>query len=338
MRMPSSVVAVCVLGTQLCVPFAHAQTVRTFTDLQPGDFGYEAVVELVGKGIFSGYSDGTFRPQQKVTRSEALKIITSALMTDAERNAKPRSDFNDVPNDAWYLPYVSWAASKSIIDPASKTPNFNPSKSVLRVEFLKMLFRANSVDTNAFGEVTLPLASDVTDVKQWYYPYMRYALSSGVSVAPRTGLLSPNRELTRVDTAVLLFRFFQYRDGTGLQTLLDQTLAEITVTLDALEKNDLKRAEYASARALLAARGAHARNPDEAATKVAVKTSEAIRALVRAYKASIDNKIDDVIKLSQDAWFIAQQARTISPSASTIATQIQNYARTFADSARKQKK
>ncbi len=338
MRTTYSVIALGLLSAQLFALPAHAQGTKTFTDMQPGDFGYEAVADLVAKGVFSGYPDGTFRPQQRVTRSEALKIITAALMTPEEESAKVRSDFSDVANDSWFLPYLSWSVEKSVIDPASKTPSFHPSNSVLRVEFLKMLFKAYNVNINAFGEVTLPLSSDVTDAKQWYYPYMRYAVSSAVSVAPVTGLLTPSRELTRVDSAVLLYRFFEYRDGNKNQALLDQTRAEIVTTLDALEKNDLKRAEYASVRALLTARGAHESKPDEAATKVAVKTAEAIRALVRAYKAGIENKIDDVIKLSQDAWFIADQARKISPSASTIAAQIQEYAKTFADSARKQKK
>lgn len=330
----------CILtGLLLCSATpVFAEGVKTFTDMQPADFGYEAVSALVQKGIFSGYPDGSFRPQQKVTRSEALKIITSGLMTAEERSAKPRSDFSDVQNDAWFLPYLSWASAKSIVDPPSKTPAFKPGNSVLRVEFLKMLFRSYSVNTNAFGEIVLPLSSDVTDPKQWYYPYIRYALSSGVSVAPQTGLLTPNRELTRVDSAVLLYRFFQYRDGGKTQGLLDQTRIEIETTLDALEKNDLKRAEYASVRALLASRGAHESKPDETATKVAVKTAEAIRALVRAYGAATANKIDDVIKLSQDAWYIADQARKISPAASTIAEQIQEYSKAFADSARKQKK
>lgn len=335
MQKASSLFVAGVISLQALVPLASAQDVKSFKDIQPGDFGYEAIVSLVDKGIFAGYPDGTFRPQQKVSRSEALKIITAGLMTAEERAAKPRSDFNDVQNDAWFLPYLAWASAKGIVDPPSKTPSFKPSNSVLRLEFLKMLFKAYNVNTNAFGEVTLPLSSDVTDAKQWYYPYMRYALSSGVSVAPQTGLLTPNRELTRTDAAVLLYRFFQYRDGNGTQTLLDQTQVEIATTLDALEKNDLKRAEYASVRALLTARGAHESKPDQSATKVAVKTAEAIRALVRAYRAGIENKIDDVIKLSQDAWFIADQARKISPSASTIAAQIQEYAKTFAASARK---
>ena len=338
MQNTSSVLVACLISFQLAAPIAVAQEAKRFTDLQAGDFGFAEVSGLVQKGIFSGYPDGSFRPQQKVTRSEALKIITASLMSPDESSEKMRSDFSDVRDDAWFLPYLSWAVKKSVVDPPTKTPAFKPSNSVLRVEFLKMLFRSNNVNINAFGEVTLPLSSDVTDAKQWYYPYIRYALSSGVSVAPPTGLLTPNRELTRVDAAVLLYRFFLYRDGGKTQALLDQTRIEIETTLDALEKNDLKRAEYASVRALLAARGAHESKPDDTATKVAVKTSEAIRALVRAYSAGIENKIDDVIKLSQDAWFIADQARKISPSASTVAAQIQSYSKAFADSARKQKK
>lgn len=327
-----------ILCTVLSVftPVVYAQTSAEFSDLKPTDFGYESIIRLRDKGILKGYDDGTFRPDQKVSRAEALKIIGSPLMTEAEIASKPTTDYQDVANDAWFLPFSSWASKKGVIDPASKKPNLQPGKSITRIEFLKMLFVANKVDTNAYGEVTIPLSVDVTNSKEWYYPHMRYAVSAGVSVAPKSGQLSPTRELTRTDVAVLMDRFIQFQEGKRSQFLLDQTRTEIETTLDALEKNDLKRAEYASIRSLLTSRGAHSKAPEETATKVAVKTSESIRALVRAYKAGVDNKMDDVVKLSQDAWYIADQARKISPAATTIAVQIQEYAKTFAQSARKQ--
>jgi hypothetical protein len=80
------------------------------------------------------------------------------------------------------------------------------------------------------------------------------------------------------------------------------------------KKQDLKNAQYASARALLLARGAHARMPDEKATKIEVKLSEAMRALVRAYEAGVKDDLDNVVKHSNDAWYLADQAAKIAGS------------------------
>ena len=57
--------------------------------------------------------------------------------------------------------------------------------------------------------------------------------------------------------------------------------------------------------------------------------------IVADASGSMDHLHATVIKGLND--FIAEQAKRISPSASTIAAQIQNYAKAFAESARKQK-
>jgi hypothetical protein len=321
-----------------CGQFAFAQNSAGFVDLEPGDFGYESVVRLRSKGIVNGVGDGTFRPEKTVTRAEALKMIAMPLIAGKESGIAPVTDFNDVPTDSWFAPYVAWALRKEIISTPKSGSAFSPERGVTRVEFLKMLFLANGVDPNSFGEIKLPLATDVTNTKEWYYPFIRYGLSSSVVMTPKSLQLTPNHQLQRIEIAVLMDRYLQYKEGLRTQQLLDQARVEIETVLDALAKNDLTKAELASARGLLYARGAHASKPDEDTVKVAVKITEAIRALVRAYRAGVDGKIDDVIKLSSDSWFLADQARKISPESETIAVQVQTYAKNFADTARKQKR
>lgn len=314
-----------------------AYAASAFSDMKESDFGYESAAYLKDRRIMTGFEDGSFRPDQKVNRAEAMKILGFPLI-NGDVSAPKEDPFDDVSKNDWFAPYVAWGVTKNIINGSDKSSDFRPQESITKAEFIKMMLTAYGVDTKAHGDIELPLATDVADVKQWYYPYFRYALASSVIVTPKSGLLAPGRELTRIDVAVLLYRFLLYKDGKRTQDLLDATTLDLVGTLDALEQNDVKRAELASARALLQARGALAVMPNETAVKVAVKTSEAIRSLVRAYKAGITDDLDNVIKLSSDAWYIAEQARKISPDASTIATQIQNYAKTFADSARARKK
>jgi hypothetical protein len=302
--------------------------------MDPGDFGYDAALYLQKRNIMSGYDNGTFRPDNLVTRSEAMKIIAFPLMNSKDETDSTGSDFIDVENKAWYVPYLNWAVKKGIVDPPSKSSQFRPSKSVTKAEFLKMLMLAYGVAPTTFGEITLPLASDVTDAKQWYYPYMRYAVSIGVTIIPKSGQLSPGRPLSRADVAVMLYRFLQYKDGERAQSILDAASNDIFATQDALDKQDLKNAQYASARALLLARGAHARMPDEKATKIEVKLSEAMRALVRAYEAGVKDDLDNVVKHSNDAWYLADQAAKIAGSNIQSSVDIKTYAKSFADTAR----
>ncbi|TSC59027.1 MAG: hypothetical protein Greene041619_208 [Candidatus Peregrinibacteria bacterium Greene0416_19] len=337
-RTPAHLLSVLSVLAATASTIPTASAIGTFKDLQPGDFGYEAAVFLQEKQIMTGYGDGTFKPDKAVNRAEAMKIVAFQFMTKVDEQP-PTNPYKDVPDTAWFAPSIEWARQKKIIRGPPDATTFFPTRTVTKAEFLKMMFLAYGVDPNAFGDISLPLSADVKNSKEWHYPFFRYAISTSVQTVAPSGKFSPGKTLTRGEVAVLLHRFLLYRVGQRTQALLDHTHEEIVKAQAALQTSDLTNAEYASARALLSARGAHASMPDEVPVKVAVKTAEAIRALVRAYRAGIlDRDLDAVIKHSQDAWFLAGQAKAISPEAEVLAVQIQTYATNFAASARKQKK
>ena len=315
---------------------ALAQEV-TFSDLPKEHFAYEAVMYLQGEGIISGYDDGTFRPEASVNRAEALKLIVAPLITEEQlaeaKNAQ--TVFGDVANDAWFKPYVELARVAGIIDGPPEKENFNGGNTVIKVEFMKMAQEAFGADPEAsFSEIKLPLATDVTNVDEWYYPYLRYAMTSSMVMISGEGTLTPAKQLTRAETAVLLHRYIMYRQGRRTQALLSEAENEILIILSFLEQNDITEAEYASARALLAARGAHAARPDEGIVQGAVKITEAFRALVRGYRAGINDNLEEAVRLSGEAWNLADRARERDAELTKIAEQVQAIAKNMADSAR----
>ncbi|WP_168120396.1 S-layer homology domain-containing protein [Paenibacillus sp. HB172176] len=50
-----------------------------FSDVKPGDWYAGAVTQAKSYGIVHGYADGTFRPNAKVTREEAMAMIANAM-------------------------------------------------------------------------------------------------------------------------------------------------------------------------------------------------------------------------------------------------------------------
>ncbi len=322
-----SVAIVAAAGTQR----AAAQS---FTDVKSGDFGYEAVEALKAEGILGGYADGTFRPNARVNRAEAAKIIAGPFMTDAEQMKTGRTEYQDIAAGAWYIPYVEWGRLQlKIFDGPPEVATFKPEASITKAAFLKMLFRAYDADPNAFSEVKLQLSPD-TNPNEWYYPYLRYAVASSVALPHSNAQFGLERPLNRIDVAVLMHRFLQFRAGKRTQFLLNQAQQNLDLALQALEKSDVRAAEYASARALLSARGAHLKSPDEPLVKAVVKLSEGYRALVRSYQAGVAGKAEETVKLSKDAWFLGDQARKLSPDVKQFAEQLQSYANTLAKSAR----
>ncbi|MBI3331957.1 S-layer homology domain-containing protein [Candidatus Peregrinibacteria bacterium] len=314
---------------------AFAQPAPSFSDLPSGHAAFEAVEYLKTQGVISGYADGTFKPNAKVNRAEAVKILIAPLVNAQQLGQLAHTPYEDVAADAWYRPYVEAARqSFGIIDGPPQTTVFHGERPVLKVEFIKMLLLANKADVGAYGEIKLPLSVDVTNTEEWFYPYIRYAVSSSITMISADGTLSPGRELTRSDVALFLHRFLMYREGRRTQALLSEAETEIHNILDSLEKNDITQAEQASARALIAARGAHASKPTEAVTQGAVKTTEAFRALVRAYRAGVSGDLDTVIALASEAWNLAAKAKELDPTLASISDQVQQTAKNMADSAR----
>lgn len=324
------------LVLSLVAPHAFAQSMpSSFKDVSVGTPLSAAVEYLKAQGIIGGYEDGTFRPGNKVKRAEALKIIVAAVAAD---KVQPNGDqlYTDVPVNAWFAPYVTVAQRDlGIIDGPPKSTTFRPDANISKVEFLKLLFGAYKVDVaGSYSEIKLPLATDVLDNAAWYYPHMRYALSSSVTMVTAEGNLNPGAELTRGNIAEMMHRYLTYREGRRLQALLSVAETELVNVLQMIEGKEVQQAELASARALLAARGAHASKGDVPIVQGALKTTEAFRALVRAYRAGLEGRLDDVIALSKDAWAKADAAAQVSSELKELTDQLKTISGAMANEAR----
>ncbi len=327
--------AISLIVIAMILPSARAAG-SSFSDVSPGSELFDAVEYLKTQGMVSGYSDGTYRPDQLVNRSEAVKLLIAAKgVTDVSQMTK--SSFSDVPTGAWFLPYVEWAYQKlHIVDGPPKSTAFHPSRNVTKAEFIKMLLLSQGADPNSYSEITLPLSSDVTDPKAWYYPTMRLAFATSMTMVGAKGTIQPARNLTRSDVALLLYRYLQYKSGNRTQALLTEVEDELLRTTQQLNEVSVREAEYASARALLAARGAHDTSPNESLVNAALKLTEAYRALVRGYRASINKQYSDAAKLCKDAWSIAKTATQFNAGVSSLAAKVQEGAQDLAKQCRTQ--
>ncbi|MFA7681797.1 MAG: S-layer homology domain-containing protein [Candidatus Peribacteraceae bacterium] len=308
---------------------------QSFSDVGPDHPIYQAAEYLKAQGIIAGYDDGTFKPERLVNRAEALKIIIAPLISPEALSQVTSSPFTDVPAGSWFLPYVEAARVNGIVDGPPKKEQFLGANPVIKAEFLKMLELAQQTNpATSFQEITLPLASDVQSSTEWFYPYMRYAITSSMIMIGTDGLLHPEQQLTRGDTALFLYRLLMYQQERRTQALLSETENEMVVILSMLEGDNIEQAEYASARALLAALGANFKRPNEPIVQGAVKISEAFRKIVAAYRSGRSGDLESVVSLCGEAWNLAERAKDLSADLSLISEQVQTIASNMADSAR----
>jgi hypothetical protein len=83
-----------------------------FSDVQAGDTFYSQIMCLACNGLMSGYSDGTFRPYNEVTRGQLAKIVSLASGFNEPIDTQT---FEDVPVGSTFHQYVERMASRGIV-------------------------------------------------------------------------------------------------------------------------------------------------------------------------------------------------------------------------------
>ena len=148
-------------------------TENHFPDVPSNRWYAEAVNTLAEAGIFSGYSDGTFRPNSPMARAELCLVLQKiAGITGAETEVS----FSDVSPSYWGYTAVCVAVEQGWASGYSDG-TFHPGDSITRAEAVVMLnhFYDRSADDAAIATGTgLRFFPDVQPGK-WYYPYVMEA-------------------------------------------------------------------------------------------------------------------------------------------------------------------
>lgn len=165
-----------------------------YTDVPENDTYYDGIYYMTQAGYVSGYEDGTFLPENPVSRVEALKMILEA--SEVELAWEETVSYPDTTAEEWYMDYVNTAANKGIAT-GHADGNFKPLDTVNRAEALKMLILATDRKSDLPG-----VASDY-----WYSSYMGYGSEHALIVPDSSGDYLPGNSLTRGELADLLYRF-----------------------------------------------------------------------------------------------------------------------------------
>ena len=174
-----------------------------FSDISSTHYAYEAIKTMKAYGIISGYPDGTFRPNNIVSRVEFATMMVKALQLDINMNAS--SSFSDMNTEAWAIPFVE--ASKSFLTGYTTASGyaFKPNEPSVREDMAVALIKAlkKSYDSDAI----LALYADQNLISSNLRPYVASAINNNLMVGETIGSVKyfyPQRSLTRAEAASLL--------------------------------------------------------------------------------------------------------------------------------------
>ena len=115
-----------------------ATTTNPFTDVQGGEYYYDAVLWAVEKGITGGTSATTFSPDAVCTRAQTVTFLwrqAGAPVVDYAMS------FTDVDANAYYAEAVRWAVSEGVTEGTSDT-TFSPNVDCTRAQIVTFMYRA----------------------------------------------------------------------------------------------------------------------------------------------------------------------------------------------------
>lgn len=118
--------------------FDISKTVNSniFSDIKTTDNIAKYISFAVENRIISGYNDGTFRPNNTISRAEATKILVNALPLNL---ANSQTQFSDISADNTLGRYIQTAYNYYLVNGTSPT-TFEPHRTISRGELIKILY------------------------------------------------------------------------------------------------------------------------------------------------------------------------------------------------------
>ena len=188
------------------VPKAYAG----FTDVSDTAWYRGYAERALGEGWFSGFEDGSFRPNQTLTRAECAKVLFTYQY--GKNLPAAQNHYADVAPGTWYEVYAGVNEQNQAIACANNL--FRPDEPMTRAGAVAALMRVSGIHTQNAEFSVLKSFSDVDQVSAQDAPYLAEAVSAGL-LKGIEGRIAPDEPVTRAQFAKLLTEIYSSDWKTG---------------------------------------------------------------------------------------------------------------------------
>lgn len=182
------------------VNFTATSVGGKFADIQ-GHWAQSYIEALVSRDIIAGFPDGTFRPNDPVTRVQFAAIINKAIAPAAIRAA---TNFSDVSTSFWGYSAIQTAYRGEFVS-GYPDKTFRPNQRIPRVEVLVAL--ASGLKLRSDNTSVLSVFTDAAQIPNWASTAVAGATIKELVVNyPNLNQLNPNRDATRAEVAAFVYQ------------------------------------------------------------------------------------------------------------------------------------
>jgi len=188
--------------------------VMAFPDVSDDYWAASQINLLSEQGVIVGYPDGTFKPDDNVTRAEFAAMAIRALGQEHTKVAQP-VHFTDIDESHWAYQDIQKALYFDLISCDKAGELFRPDDSVSRAESMTVAVNALTTETISVAKAKEVLEQkyvDANTIPEWFIiPAGKSEILGMIVVAPtaKKAALEAERPATRAEVAAILFKMME---------------------------------------------------------------------------------------------------------------------------------
>lgn len=177
-----------------------------FTDIT-GHWAADNILFVASRGLLSGTSDTTFSPNTGMTRGMFVTALgrLAGINPDSYKTGK----FTDVKADAYYAPYVNWAAQTGIVEGVTVI-TFAPDTNINREQMAVIMANyAKKLGYDLPKTLQAVTFADNAQISSWAKDAVKAMQQAGILAGKANNRFDPKGTATRAEVATVLRRFVE---------------------------------------------------------------------------------------------------------------------------------
>ncbi|HZK42915.1 MAG TPA: S-layer homology domain-containing protein, partial [Syntrophomonadaceae bacterium] len=182
------------------LPQAEANAITDIED----HWAKSEIVTLVEKGVVTGYSDGSFKPDNTITRAEFMTLCNRAFSYDT----KAEVTYTDVKSSDWFYEEVAKAKAAGYIS-GYEDGTMKPNNQISRQEAATIVANIKNLDI-AVDEATLGKFTDAATIPTWSRAYVSSVVTAGFIAGYPDKTFKATNSITRAEAVIVLSKAMVY--------------------------------------------------------------------------------------------------------------------------------
>lgn len=213
-----------ILGSILFFCLVILTPAFAFSDVSLNFWAYDKIDQMYKSGVISGFEDGTFRPDESITREQAAAIFTNFFELTQKEEAKK---FVDVLDGYWSEEYNQIVSQYMPIDELEGKYYFRPQDFAKRVEIAETVSKIIGLEAEGSDLDIINNFNDKEDFSEEDKKYIALVAKNGIMVGDDKSQFRPNDTITRAEFCALIYNIYLIKND-----LKDQEMEKTVMTIN----------------------------------------------------------------------------------------------------------